>query len=164
VLPLLADKADVVLPPTLLSRPELSIELGPVGSGRSILAHLLAHIYADRSADLWKDPRNSSLLSNFSLDKAEFASPPTYDSRTHDAVFRHVCQFESRRSWQAFIPPRTRGRVGFMWDPLPPSEPGSTAYDEHFFESVSHHVDANPAINEETALAQLRVSGRDCAA
>lgn len=116
--------------------------------------HLLAHVYADRSADLWKE--HASLL------RSAVSPPPAlaperktllYPVAQQEAVYRHVVQFEAKRAWQAFLPPRVRARVGYLWDPLPP--PASTAYtDGSFFDGVQ--IEADEAQDEELLMGQLR--------
>lgn len=118
--------------------------------------HLLAHVYADRNADLWKE--HASLLRS-----AVSAAPPplaperkklAYTDAQQDAIYRHVVQFEAKRAWQAFLPARVRARVGYMWDPLPPAS--ATSYTTGaFFEGVAFDR-GGPEVDEAVLMQQLR--------
>lgn len=121
--------------------------------------HLLAHVYADRNADLWKDHAAllrsavSSGVPPLSPSRAKFS----YPEAQQEAVYRHVVQFEAKRTWQAFLPARVRARVGYMWDPLPPSSEGSTSYTSgDFFEGVHFDRGGPDEIDEAFLMQQLR--------
>jgi len=159
VLPLLADKADVVLPASVLGKPQFRIELRPTSNANQSLVHLLAHVYADRNGDLWKDPRHSALLATAQAwDISPARQSIAYDNRTKEAVFRHVAQFEGKRAWQAFVPHDVRANIGYAWDPLPPTQPGSTTYNAEFFESIRESMVAEEHADGELAMQRLRVS------
>ncbi|EJD51735.1 DUF654-domain-containing protein [Auricularia subglabra TFB-10046 SS5] len=157
VLPVLADKADVVLPGDILTLPAFRVVLAPTADRTQSLVYLLAHVYADRSADLWKDPRNASLLVSAVQSGAPALAPERaklrYSDEEEESAYRHVAQFEAKRAWQAFVPPHVRARIGYMWDPLPPTAGGATRYDKHFFRGVQVR---GADFDRATILAQLR--------
>ncbi|EGO27075.1 hypothetical protein SERLADRAFT_446308 [Serpula lacrymans var. lacrymans S7.9] len=146
VVVLLADKADITLSSEIRSQKAFKIHTDASGlSPAEAVLHALSHLYAQRSASLWKPtkyaswfastvaavlPTLSSQRSSPSRDKLlELYSSP--DARY--PVYRHLLVLESScRSLFPFIPREVLNIKQLACDPLPPLT-SITEYNEEFF-------------------------------
>ncbi|KAI6044588.1 transcriptional repressor TCF25-domain-containing protein [Pisolithus marmoratus] len=154
VVPLLADKCEISLSANIRSHKEFRICTDSVGlSPAESVLHLLSHIYAIRSASLWKLPDLSSwlvstastLLPNFSSNRAHpfrerFLRVFNSDHLRH-SVYRHIIVLqqthaqEQYRILMTFIPRGVLTSHEYACDPLPPPTARSS-YDTKFFEGA----------------------------
>jgi hypothetical protein len=129
--------------------------------GESTL-HLLAHLYATRSAELWKVPdpaewlrsttSEPSLLSRlYSPSSSKWTSPTAqaheravkYFGRTAttpENIVRHVLVIENR-SLMVFLHPNSVPQQMVSYDPVPPRT-ALSMYDETYFGGRTFHVDS----------------------
>ncbi|KAI6000815.1 transcriptional repressor TCF25-domain-containing protein [Pisolithus albus] len=154
VVPLLADKCEISLPADVRSHKEFRIRTDNVGlSPAESVLHLLSHIYAIRSASLWKLPDLSSwlastastLLPNLSSTRARpfrdrflriFNSDHLcYSVYRHIIVLQQTHAQEQYRILTAFIPRGVLASHEYACDPLPPPTARSS-YDAKFFEAA----------------------------
>lgn len=105
--------------------------------------HLLAHIYANRSAPLWKEAENATWFSEQltvleSSGKLPSGGPPTAPlsaprlTGREDIplwLIRHAYLSES---YMGFMPPSIASRLGHAFDPIPPGT-ATTLYDQEYF-------------------------------
>ncbi|TFK53351.1 DUF654-domain-containing protein [Heliocybe sulcata] len=149
VVPLLADKADIVLSSDVRSHRVFRVQTGSNIQAENI-AYLLSHMYALRASALWKQntaygawlaSTAQSLLPN-----AGTATPPKFTAlftlpTLVYSVYRHVIILESSsptyRPLFSFLPREVLGGTGrqLACDPLPPPTKVSE-YDEKYFEGV----------------------------
>lgn len=154
VVPLLADKCEISLSADIRSHKEFRIRTDNVGLSRAeSVLHLLSHIYAIRSASLWKLPDLSSwlastastLLPNLSSTRARpfrdrflriFNSDHLcYSVYRHIIVLQQTHAQEQYRILTAFIPRGVLASHEYACDPLPPPTARSS-YDAKFFEGA----------------------------
>ncbi|KAI6129363.1 transcriptional repressor TCF25-domain-containing protein [Pisolithus croceorrhizus] len=154
VVPLLADKCEIFLSADIRSHKEFRIRTDNVGLSRTeSVLHLLSHIYAIRSASLWKLPDLSSWLASTTA----ALLPHLSSSRAHPvrdrflrifnsdhlcySVYRHIIVLqqthaqEQYRILTAFIPRGVLASHEYACDPLPPPTARSS-YDAKFFEGA----------------------------
>ncbi|KAF8341438.1 transcriptional repressor TCF25-domain-containing protein [Cantharellus anzutake] len=164
VLPILADKAGIGLSSQVRGHQAFRIATGwdSFDPGESTV-NLLSHLYAHRSADVWKQPNVSSWL--VSAIDAKFLNgltsepSPThavavskYSSGTPQNITRHVIVTEIR-SLFSFLEPQTLAGSMAAYDPIPPVTSVSR-YDESYFRGVSRRranrgQNAGPGIDDE---------------
>ncbi|KAF7305287.1 hypothetical protein HMN09_00779900 [Mycena chlorophos] len=151
VVPVLADKIDVSLPNTIRGHIDFKIETDARGlRPPEATLHLLSHLYAQRSAPLWKEHARW-----FSQTVAsEFASLPAgslpVTTRRQDflslyhnpnlrySVYRHVVVLEStHRRLFAYLPPEVLNVKSLQCDPLPPPTSVTSYDDDAFFAGVA---------------------------
>lgn len=156
VVPLLADKCEISLSADIRSHKEFRIRTDSVGlSHTESVLHLLSHIYAIRSASLWKLPdlsswlasTTSTLLPNLSSTRAHpfrdrflriFNSDPLrYSVYRHIIVLQQTHAQEQYRILTAFIPRGVLALHEYACDPLAPPTARSS-YDTKFFEGAEH--------------------------
>ncbi|EPQ59800.1 DUF654-domain-containing protein [Gloeophyllum trabeum ATCC 11539] len=156
VVPVLADKGDISLPGEVRAHRAFRVHTGASGTQSEDVAHLLAHLYAQRAGALWKQESAygswlsstassllsylpQSALSNVHLGRftALFSKPTLAYS-----VYRHLVVLESSssagtayRTLFAFMPAEVNRGGGLACDPVPPLTRVSE-YDETFFEGV----------------------------
>lgn len=154
VVPLLADKCEISLSVDIRSHKEFRIRTDNLGlSAAESVLHLLTHIYAIRSASLWKLPdlsswlasTTSSLLPNLSSKRAHpfrerflriFNSDHLrYSVYRHIIVLQQTHAQEQYRILTAFIPRGVLTSHEYACDPLPPPTARSS-YDAKFFEGA----------------------------
>ncbi|KAJ8080196.1 hypothetical protein PM082_017026 [Marasmius tenuissimus] len=162
ILPLLADKIDVVVPDTVRGLKECRIEVdGSSLPQEQAILHLMSHLYVQRAWSLWKTPAISSWLTEtvramFSSSPPKSLPPTPRRTRFLDlyspsspishtlrhSVWRHVMVLESSyRSLLKFIPKNVLESRSLSCDPLPP--PGRISeYDNDFFAGVEDDADA----------------------
>lgn len=139
--------------------------------------HLLCHIYADRSAPIWKQAAQAEWLQRavaslgavplgsktgaFARAKAAFDLP----SLVQLSIFRHTSMYEAKRSFQSFIPSEVRQHIGYAWDPLVPGT-AISIYNEEFFGDVSAAAAAAAGLGDNQRpeldaglMQELQVSG-----
>ncbi|KIY63859.1 DUF654-domain-containing protein, partial [Cylindrobasidium torrendii FP15055 ss-10] len=150
VVPLLADKLDVVLPQDLRAHNDFRLEVdgsymtGPVSS-----MHLISHLYVQRALPVWKDHTDwfrDTITKRFAVLPKTLSSPTReaffklYDQEhLRFSLYRHVIVLEYPSLFK-FIPKAIFARKSLDCDPLPP--PGyQSAYDDAFFEGVSVDLD-----------------------
>ncbi|EIW81729.1 DUF654-domain-containing protein [Coniophora puteana RWD-64-598 SS2] len=155
VVPVLADKADVSLSGELRSHPAFRLHTDESGlSSPQAALHLLSHLYATRSANLWKEPEvaswfretANSMLSKFTARTSPHdTSNPTrarflkiYTSPLLiSSLYRHVLVL----SMQSLLPfmrtaLNSQASTHLACDPLPPPT-ARTTYDQSFFADVA---------------------------
>jgi hypothetical protein len=114
--------------------------------------HLLSHLYAHRSASLWKAPALGPWLASAvsaalpSLPNAAVASNALFNAlfgrgELAAAVFRHAAVQDAQlRPLLAFVPRSVAARTAFAGDPLPPATAVST-YDDGAFLAGADETD-----------------------
>ncbi|KAH7916643.1 transcriptional repressor TCF25-domain-containing protein [Hygrophoropsis aurantiaca] len=147
VVPLLADKNDITLSAEIRSHKAFRIhtDSSSLATHAESVLHLLSHLYAQRSATLWKTsglskwfqttvdsilPQLNSQHSNSIRDRfLRMYAPAT----TRYSVYRHVLVLEQTyRSLFSFIPRDVTLAKQLACDPLPPLS-AVTRYDDDFF-------------------------------
>lgn len=150
VVPLLADKAEIVLSTEVRSQPAFRIHTRNDSSsvGESLL-HLLSLIYVQRSHALWKDPIRSSWFAETVTELVRTGQLPSKATSTKGftqiqnlmgrggnfelSIYRHVVVLgHSAQTFLHFIPADVITGNNLACDPLPP--PGSQSrYNDEFF-------------------------------
>ncbi|KAH7880601.1 transcriptional repressor TCF25-domain-containing protein [Lentinula edodes] len=160
VVPLLADKLDVMLSASIRGHRDFRIETDcrSISTPVAIL-HLLSHIYVQRSFSLWKDPKvinwfTETMSSHFS--SLPSSLPPTtrrnrflslYAEKENTAalsfaVYRHIIVLETSLSFRSLFPfiPNSvlnSNSGNLACDPLPPPDKVRVSeYGETFFAGV----------------------------
>jgi hypothetical protein len=109
--------------------------------------HLLAHIYANRSAPLWKEAENAAWFSEQLTVLESSGKIPSGGPPTAPLSSRRICGLEDTPLWlvrhahlsesyMGFIPPRVASRLGHAFDPIPPAT-ATTIYDNEYFHPSS---------------------------
>ncbi|KAF8075761.1 transcriptional repressor TCF25-domain-containing protein [Lyophyllum atratum] len=153
VLPLLADKLDIALPPSIRAHRDFKIETQPGPLSPPVAAmHALSHMYAQRSAGVWKDPKHGYASWLLSTATSAFSSlgsaavPVTAERKTflglfqglelQYALYRHITVVEGAGAGGrlgVWIPRWAQAEAkGLACDPLPPGS-AVTRYDEAYF-------------------------------
>ncbi|KAL4080118.1 transcriptional repressor TCF25-domain-containing protein [Scleroderma yunnanense] len=158
IVPLLADKCEMSLPPEVRSHKEFRIHTDNIGlSPEESTLHLLCHIYAIRSMSLWK----SSSLGSWLVSTASTALPIFSSKRARpmrdrflriftsdllrDSMYRHIIVLEQTHAQQqhraltAFIPRDVLNAHQYACDPLPPRT-ACSLYDSKFFAAAEDSV------------------------
>lgn len=151
VVPVVADKAGILLSPEVRGLPSMRIEPGWIPSDPAAsTVHLLSHLYAHRSVSIWKQPTHvewmQKTISKIPLSQlgggakpttmkprsllsgslAFFAHGPTLD------LFRHVIITENRSLIGFFSPSMVNHTTMHAYDPVPPAS-SVTNYDDEYF-------------------------------
>ncbi|KAI0637558.1 transcriptional repressor TCF25-domain-containing protein [Trametes polyzona] len=164
VVPLLADKADISLSGDIRGHPAFRIhpDASSLRSGSHAIFHLLSHLYAQRSASLWKPDGRASWFARTvaetynTLPTATPAPPKLFFNRFESptlawSVYRHVQVNESTcRSLFPFVPRQILDARHLACDPLPPST-RVTEYDAAFFRGVEDVLAARPRSRRQEA-------------
>ncbi|KAF7329293.1 hypothetical protein MKEN_00190300 [Mycena kentingensis (nom. inval.)] len=173
VVPLLADKIDVSLPNSIRGHPDFKIETDANNlSAPEATLHLLSHLYAQRSAPVWKDHaewfRETVVTEFATLPKALPETPRLQDflALYHNphlrySIYRHVMVLEStHRRLFAYIPPEVLNTKALQCDPLPPPT-AVTLYNDAFFAGVEDLRSFAPVVSrrmrERAAQHEARV-------
>ncbi|KAH7927045.1 DUF654-domain-containing protein [Leucogyrophana mollusca] len=150
VVPLLADKSDISLSGEVRSHKAFRIytDSSSFATAAESVLHLLSHLYAQRSAPLWKSaslskwfqttvdgiiPQLNAQRSNTMRERFLRMYAPT---TTQYSVYRHVLVLEQTyRSLFSFIPRDVMLAKQLACDPLPPLS-AVTRYDDDFFKGA----------------------------
>jgi len=152
VVPLLADKADISMEPSVRSHSAFRVftDRSMLLTNAATVLHLLSHLYAQRSFALWKLPERSAwFMQTVTTALPELA--PSYDNTTAAyrdfhalfskpelalSVYRHTIVLEaSCRSLFRFIPSNVTQARQVACDPLPPIT-RVNQYDAEFFKGA----------------------------
>ncbi|KAJ4484000.1 transcriptional repressor TCF25-domain-containing protein [Lentinula lateritia] len=160
VIPLLADKLDVILSASIRGHRDFRIETDCRSLPTPVaILHLLSHIYVQRSFSLWKDPKIinwftetvsshfSSLPSSLPLTTRRNRFLSLYAEKENPAalsfaVYRHIIVLETSLSFRSlfpFIPDSVlhSNSGNLACDPLPPpNKVRVSEYGETFFAGV----------------------------
>ncbi|KAI0002896.1 transcriptional repressor TCF25-domain-containing protein [Russula compacta] len=150
IVPLLADKAEIVLSAEVRSQPAFRIftHHGNDSTQESLL-HLLSRIYVQRSHALWKDPIRSSWFAETVTELVQTGQLPSGPTATSGfsrlqglvrrdgdfdiSIYRHVVVLgPSAQSLLPFIPAHIITNNNLACDPLPPPS-SKSQYDDDFF-------------------------------
>ncbi|KAJ7049627.1 transcriptional repressor TCF25-domain-containing protein [Mycena amicta] len=167
VVPLLADKLDVTLPNSIRGHPDFKIETDAKNlRAPEATLHLLSHLYAQRSAPLWKDESAwfvKTVTAEFAALPASLHATPRHQdflSLYHNpnlrySVYRHVMVLETTyRRLFAYIPADVLNAKTLQCDPLPPPT-ATTLYDNAFFDGVEDLRTFAPPRRRQRMLAQM---------
>ncbi|KAF6754099.1 transcriptional repressor TCF25-domain-containing protein [Ephemerocybe angulata] len=145
VVPLLADKLDVSIPASIRSHPDFKIETGAIGlKPAHSTAHLLSHLYAQKSHVLWKEHSDwflETVTSTFSALPSRLPITPRrkeflalYDRlEPRYSVYRHLVVLETtHKNLFPFIDINLERVRGLTCDPLPPPTAVNLYGDEYF--------------------------------
>ncbi|KAI9448396.1 DUF654-domain-containing protein [Lactarius indigo] len=150
VVPLLADKAEIVLSAEVRSQPAFRIHTrNDSGSVGESLLHLLSLIYVQRSHALWKDPLRSSWFAETVTELVRTSQLPSKVTSTKGftrmqnlmdrsgnfelSIYRHVVVLgPSAQTLLHFIPAGVITGNNLACDPLPPPSSQSRYNDEFF--------------------------------
>lgn len=151
IVPLLADKLEVSLSDTIRGHPSCKIETeeGSLSLVDAVL-HMVSHLYAQRSYQLWKD-HSSWFAETVSTTFAFFPQVKLPNTMRHEnfcnltgnmglrfSFFRHVQVLSSDTNYRrllAFFPGYTFNEASFLTcDPIPPPQAVSI-YNAKFFEN-----------------------------
>ncbi|KAF7290783.1 hypothetical protein MIND_01319200 [Mycena indigotica] len=170
IVPVLADKLDISLPNSIRGHSDFKIETdakslrNPEGT-----LHLLSHLYAQRSAPLWKDESvwfRDTVTTEFASLPASLPVLPRrqdflslyHNQNLRYSVYRHVMVLEStHKRLFAYIPADVLNVKSLQCDPLPPPT-AITSYDNAFFEGVEDLRTFAPPrrrAHQERILAQM---------
>jgi len=170
VIPVLADKADITFSSELRGHSAFRVHVDASSLSRPSEAtmHLLAHLYAQRSATLWKTTENAawiktvamSVLPSVPSEPAKagsyhvfrqrferlFASSPF--TNIHFSIYRHVATLTDSnlsRRLMGFVPKQIfeASQSNLACDPVPPQSSVSR-YDDDFFRGTSDVFAAQP--------------------
>jgi tetratricopeptide (TPR) repeat protein len=168
VVPLLADKCDIPLSPELRGHRAFRIQTDGIGlSPAQSVLHLLSHLYAQRSALLWKSAPHmkwfESTANGIQSSLNAQRSNPTrerflkmYTSTTlRYSVYRHILVLEqSFRNLTPFIPRSVLLVKQLACDPLPPLT-ASSEYNDAFFAGAEEIFSVRPRRRDARALERL---------
>lgn len=168
VVPLLADKCDISLSPELREHRALRIQTDGIGlSPAQSILHLLSHLYAQRSAPLWKSASHMKWFENTANEirsslNAQRSNPTRerflqmYGSTTlRYSVYRHILVLEqSFRNLTPFIPRSVLLAKQLACDPLPPLT-ASSEYNDAFFAGAEEIFSVRPRRRDARALERL---------
>ncbi|TFK33697.1 transcriptional repressor TCF25-domain-containing protein [Crucibulum laeve] len=149
IVPLLADKLDVVLPESIRAHRDFRIETDGNSLSPELAAlHLLSHLYALRSAPLWKEAGSWFSETISTLSPTLPSSLPATPRRMgfialfshitlRFSLYRHIIVLENTlKRLFAFIPRSVLDHnKSLACDPLPP-QTAVNKYDEKFFEGT----------------------------
>ncbi|KAG2124676.1 transcriptional repressor TCF25-domain-containing protein [Suillus clintonianus] len=168
VVPLLADKCDISLSPELRGHRAFRIHTDGIGlSPAQSVLHLLSHLYAQKSAPLWKSAahvkwfestaneiRTSLNAQRFNPTRERFLQ--MYASTTlRYSVYRHIIVLEqSFRNLTPFIPRSVLLAKQLACDPLPPLT-ASSEYNDAFFAGAEEIFSVRPRRRDARALERL---------
>ncbi|KIM42652.1 hypothetical protein M413DRAFT_444337 [Hebeloma cylindrosporum] len=176
IVPLLADKLDVILPANIRAHRDFKIETDAHSLSASVgMLHLLSHLYVQRSFSLWKD--HTEWLTS-AITEA-FTTLPTFlpvterrnsflaqyqNTNLRYSVYRHIMVLEtSYKRLFSFIPRVVLEAKSLACDPLPPPT-SVNQYDQDFFHGIDDLY--SPRIrsrrqraNDERRLAQFNPDG-----
>lgn len=168
VVPLLADKCDISLSPELRGHRAFRIQTDGIGlSPAQSILHLLSHLYAQRSAPLWKSASHMKWFESTangirpSLDaqrsnaiRERFLQMYTSTTLRY-SVYRHVIVLEqSFRNLTPFIPRSVLLAKQLACDPLPPLT-ASSEYNDAFFAGAEEIFSVRPRRRDARALERL---------
>ncbi|OCH87673.1 DUF654-domain-containing protein [Obba rivulosa] len=163
VVPLLADKADIALSSAVRGHSAFRIhtDASSLSTRVEAIAHLLSHIYVQRSFSLWKtssrsawfaqtvESISSSSLSQPSARRVLFDSLFTSPVLAH-SVYRHAIVNEaSCRRLFPFIPREVTNAKHLACDPLPPPT-RVNEYDAEFFKGAEDALALRPKSRKAT--------------
>lgn len=190
MVPLLADKLDISLPNSIRGHKAFKIETDakclivlilfffaslsnihalfsylarPVGA-----AHLLSHLYVQRSAPLWKEhsawfastvtDQFTTLPNHLPISESHRCFMSLYlNSSPQYAIYRHVIVLESTcRRLFSFIPRDVTSAKSLACDPLPPPT-SVTTYDQEFFKGVDDLFTLRARTRQERAADERRL-------
>ncbi|KAG1838707.1 transcriptional repressor TCF25-domain-containing protein [Suillus subluteus] len=168
VVPLLADKCDIPLSPELRGHKAFRIQTDGIGlSPAQSVLHLLSHLYAQRSAPLWKSASHMKWFESIangiqpSLNAQRSNSTrerflQMYSSTTlRYSVYRHILVLEqSFRNLTPFIPRSVLLAKQLACDPLPPLT-ASSEYNDAFFAGAEEIFSVRPRRRDARALERL---------
>ncbi|GAA5970504.1 hypothetical protein JCM11641_007329 [Rhodosporidiobolus odoratus] len=138
------------LPPSMVTHKRAQPD-GSFTSSPSYLLSLLSELYVIRSAPLWKDPASVAWLQKVIREAA-----PLLDDQTIEDV-RKGERLWSEGPWEKgvapagiiraafiadapsirpYLPPSTRQGTTYSYDPLPPTSPFATFYNDAYFSSL----------------------------
>lgn len=151
VVPLLADKAEIVLSAEARSQPAFGIYTRHDSSGLvgESLLHLLSLIYVHRSHALWKDPIRSSWFVETVTELVRTGQLPSQATATKGfariqnlvgrggnfelSIYRHIVVLgPPAQTFLHFIPAHVINSNKLACDPLPPPS-SQSRYDDEFF-------------------------------
>ncbi|KZO93809.1 DUF654-domain-containing protein [Calocera viscosa TUFC12733] len=146
VVPVLADKAGIALSNEVRAHKAFQIQVGYY-SDNSSTAHLLAHLYAQRSNSLWKNAPYSTWFASAVLSCLVHLDPPSHAREPETQMQKHptplwICRHiivADLNSLITFLPPAVTRDIGMGYDPLPPATSVS-AYDDAYFEFGDGHA------------------------
>ncbi|GHJ87779.1 hypothetical protein NliqN6_4181 [Naganishia liquefaciens] len=156
---ILADKAGFSVDQKVRDRREFDMEVA-YSNNKDISLHLLAHIYANRCAPLWKE----SSVANWMRDQINVvadglqsgalkrpATPIPYDGENQTGsmplwLIRHAYLSET---YMGFMPSDIQAHMGYAFDPVPPFT-AKTFYNDAYFHSrgTSSHRAASSHSND----------------
>ncbi|EKM58976.1 uncharacterized protein PHACADRAFT_249116 [Phanerochaete carnosa HHB-10118-sp] len=180
VVPLLADKADIILPGAIRAHAAFRIhtDASTLSDYSHAILHLLSHLYALRSASLWKVKSRAAWFAKTvsilegklpsmtfgTSSKSTSPSPSLFHSLYSRpaltySVYRHVIVLESvTRAGRlfGFLPPNILTSKQLACDPVPPPTRISE-YDPPFFEGAEDPLATRPRNRRDNArmLEQL---------
>ncbi|KAG2153469.1 transcriptional repressor TCF25-domain-containing protein [Suillus bovinus] len=161
VVPLLADKCDISLSPELREHRAFRIQTD------GIVLHLLSHLYAQRSAPLWKSASHMKWFENTANEiRASLNAQRSNQTRERFlqmytsttlrySVYRHILVLEqSFRNLTPFIPRSVLLAKQLACDPLPPLT-ASSEYNDAFFVGAEEIFSVRPRRRDARALERL---------
>ncbi|OAX36036.1 DUF654-domain-containing protein [Rhizopogon vinicolor AM-OR11-026] len=168
VVPLLADKCDISLSPELRGHKAFRIQTDAIGlSAAQGVLHMLSHLYAQRSAPLWKSAAHAKWFQStangilLSLNAQRSNSTrerflQMYASTTlRYSVYRHVLVLEqSFRHLTPFIPRTVLLAKQLACDPLPPLK-ALSEYNDDFLAGAEEIFSVPPRRRDARALERL---------
>ncbi|KAG0699771.1 transcriptional repressor TCF25-domain-containing protein [Suillus ampliporus] len=168
VVPLLADKCDISLSPELRGHRALRIHTDGIGlSPAQSVLHLLSHLYAQRSAPLWKSAAHmkwfestaNGILPSLNAQRSNTTRErflQMYASTTlRYSVYRHVLVLEqSFRNLTPFIPRSVLLAKQLACDPLPPLT-ALSEYNDAFFVGAEEIFSVRPRRRDARVLERL---------
>ncbi|KAG1817527.1 transcriptional repressor TCF25-domain-containing protein [Suillus subaureus] len=168
VVPLLADRCDIPLSPELRGHRAFRIQTDGIGlSPAQSVLHLLSHLYAQRSATLWKSASHMKwfestangiqpLLNAQRSNSTRERFLQMYASTTlRYSVYRHILVLEqSFRNLTPFIPRSVLLAKQLACDPLPPLT-ASSEYNDAFFVGAEEIFSVRPRRRDARALERL---------
>ncbi|KZT13227.1 DUF654-domain-containing protein [Laetiporus sulphureus 93-53] len=169
VVPLLADKADIFISADARQRPAFRIHADASHlNATGAIVHLLSHLYAQRSASLWKAVPIASWFAA-TVSSTLSSLPASHDNTTAlyrafaalaaqpaivHSIYRHVIVLEaSFRGLFSFVPREVLQARSVACDPLPPPTSVS-AYDTEYFKGAADALRPSRR-QEERALERL---------
>ncbi|GAA5892945.1 transcriptional repressor TCF25 family protein [Sporobolomyces salmoneus] len=147
---LLSNSLAFDLPPAMVSHRRAQPD-GAFTKNPSYLLSLLSELYVARSAPLWKDPASLSwlrkavtaatpLLDDSSLEDVRLGeklwSEGAFDEGVAPAGVIRAAFISDIASIRPYLPPSARSGTTYSFDPLPPTSPNATFYDDTYFSSL----------------------------
>ncbi|GAA5869918.1 hypothetical protein JCM3774_000528 [Rhodotorula dairenensis] len=143
----LSNALAIDMPPAFVSNKRAQPD-GAYSDRPSYALSLLAELYAVRAGPLWKDPEATSLLrraitkaaplledkvnEDVKIGEELFAKGPFPAGHAPAGVIR-AAFISDAPSVRPYLPPAARSGTSYSFDPLPPTEPLTTFYDDSYF-------------------------------